>query len=244
MLIKLSNATAHLYSGRLMIALFLGVAFFFWLFNFSSFPVSDPELRRLSNGEGLLDVRFYYTAQEAFRAMDRYGVPGRALYLRFLALDSIFAPLYGLAFSLLFTRLTRKIHYSTSRWNKTNLLPIAIATTDITENVCLFLLLEAFPKKYHVVGSLAGIATLTKWCLTIVTLGVLIFQCLYLVMRRLRTGSGMHHDDFRYSRPSEGAVRASTTQSQIPSLPRSSRADMMSGSRTCMRNGLPPCFRL
>jgi len=39
---------------------------FFWLFNFSALPLSDPEMKRVSGGEGLLDLRFYYSAQEAF----------------------------------------------------------------------------------------------------------------------------------------------------------------------------------
>lgn len=185
MLNKLSNFIARRYSLRLMIGLFLGVAFFFWLFNFSTLPLSGPELKKVSNGEDLLDVRFYYSAQEAYRAMERYGVEGRALYLRFLAADFIFAPLYGFAFALLFTRLTSTLFPSSSNWRKLNLLPIGIAMADIAENICIFLLLQMYPEQIHLVGTLAGIATLTKWVLTIVAFIFLVLTSPILLVKRL-----------------------------------------------------------
>jgi hypothetical protein len=189
MLIRLSNSLARLYSKKLLILLFLGLAFFFWLFNFSSLPLSEPELKRLSNGESLLDTRIYYAAPEAFHAMDRYGAAGRALYLRFLAFDSIFAPLYGFAFALLITRVAAALFDPASRWNSVNLLPLAVATADVTENVCLLLLLTTFPVQDRLIGTLAGIATVTKWSLTVVSIGVLTILCLTAAIRRLRRGT-------------------------------------------------------
>jgi hypothetical protein len=188
-LLRLSNSIARLYSRKLLFFLFLAIAFFFWLFNFSSLPLSEPELKRLSNGEGLLDTRFYYTAPEAFRAMDRYGTAGRALYLRFLAFDSIFAPLYGFAFALLITRVAAGLFDPASRWNSVNLLPLAIATADVAENACLLLLLTIYPAQNRLIGTLAGIATVTKWSLAIISIGVLTILCLTAAIQRLRRGT-------------------------------------------------------
>jgi hypothetical protein len=173
-----------------MLVLFAGAAFFFWLFSFSSLPLSSPELRKLSNGEDLLDIRFHYSAEEAFQALDRYGTAGRALYLRFLAADCIFAPIYGFAFALLMTRLSRGILSPSSRLNRINLLPLLIVTSDLAENTFIFLLIQTYPKQNYLVGSLAGIATLTKWSLTVVTLGILAALCMYSAIQRLRAGSG------------------------------------------------------
>jgi len=184
MLNKLNNFIARRYSLRLMIGLFLGVAFFFWLFNFSTLPLSGPELRKLSSGEDLLDVRTYYSAQEAFRAMERYGTAGRALYIRFLAADFIFAPLYGLAFALLFTRLASTLFAPSSPWNRMNLLPIGIAMADIAENLCILVILQMYPDQKHLVGSLAGIATLAKWVLSMAALAFLTLSSLFLLARR------------------------------------------------------------
>jgi hypothetical protein len=187
MLNKISHAIIAWYSLRVMLVLFAGVAFFFWMFNFSSFPLSSPELRKLSNGADLLDVRFYYFPEEAFCAIDRYGASGRALYLRFLAADFIFAPVYGVAFSLLLTRMSRTTNSPASRWNNINVLPVLIAFADVAENVCILLLLLTYPARYVSFASLAGIATVAKWSLTIITLCVLAILCLHLMVRRFQS---------------------------------------------------------
>ena len=183
MLISLSNFIARLYSLRLMIGLLICAAFFFWLFNFSTLPLSNPEMKRVSGGEGLLDLRVYYSAQEAFRTMESYGAKGRALYLRFLAADFIFVPIYGLAFSLLFTRLALVRWGSASTRLRVNLLPLGIAVADFLENICLVLLLTGHPTHNLFVGSLAGIATLTKQVQTATALLFLAYSCLSLLMR-------------------------------------------------------------
>jgi len=183
MLNKLSSLIARRYSLRLMITLFFAVAFFFWLFNFSTLPLSNPELKRIGNGGELLDTRSYYSAQEAFQAMERYGAEGRALYRRFLAADFIFAPTYGLAFALLFTRLAIALFGPSSSWVRLNVLPIGIAVADVAENIGIFLLLQTYPAQHIVLGSLAGIATLVKWTLTVVALVFLALAVLLLVKR-------------------------------------------------------------
>ena len=66
MFARLSNAVARLYSLRLTVGLLICAAGFFWLFNFSALSLSDPGLKRVSGGEGLLALRLYYSAQEAF----------------------------------------------------------------------------------------------------------------------------------------------------------------------------------
>ncbi|HAR45478.1 MAG TPA: hypothetical protein DCS42_09115 [Nitrospiraceae bacterium] len=163
--------------------MFAGVAFFFWLFNFSTLPLSNPELMKLSNGEGLLDLRIYYTAREAFHAMAHYGSVGRTLYLRFLATDFVFLVIYGLAFSLLFARMALALFNPTSPWRKINLLPLGIALADFVEDTCLLLLLTGYPERYLFIGTLAGMATLTKHVLTISALSFLAYGCLRLLTR-------------------------------------------------------------
>ena len=187
MLNNLSNFIARLYSLRLLLSLLAAIAFFFWLFNFSTLPLSNPALKLAGNGGELLDMRLYYSAQEAFREMDRYGARGRAVYLRFLSVDFLFALTYGLAFSLLLTRLTRALFGPASSWSRLNLLPIGIALMDWLENCCLLLMLIRFPEQNVFIGTAAGIATLAKWVLTAVTMAVLIVTGLLLLTRQLRS---------------------------------------------------------
>lgn len=185
MLNKLSIAISSRYSPSLMIALFIAVGFFFWLFNFSTLPLSNPELMRISRGEALLDTRLYYSVQEAFTAMGRYGNEGRAVYRRFLCADFIFAPTYGIFFALLFSRLSMALFGSSSRWQRVNLAPIGIALADMAENTFLFLLLQMYPGQHIFIGSLAGIATLAKWALTASALVCMVIAAALLLARRL-----------------------------------------------------------
>jgi hypothetical protein len=164
-----------------MAGLLICTACFFWLFNFSTLPLSNPELKRVSGGEGLLDLRLYYSAQEAFRTIESYGAGGRALYLRFLAADFIFVPIYGLAFALLFTRLALTLWGRASSRIVVNLLPLGIALADFVENSCLLFLLTGYPERRLFVGALAGMATLTKQALTFSALLFLAYGCLRLV---------------------------------------------------------------
>jgi hypothetical protein len=188
MFARLSSAVVRLYSLRLMVGLLICAAFFFWLFNFSALPLSDPEMKRISNGEGLLDLRLYYSAQEAFRTIESYGAEGRALYLRFLAADFIFVPIYGLAFALLFTRLAIALWGRASSRLRVNLLPLGIALADFVENSCLLLLLAGYPEHSLFVGALAGMATLTKQMLTFSSLLFLAYSCLSLLTRGFGSG--------------------------------------------------------
>jgi len=166
-----------------MFGLLSCAAFFFWLFNFSTLPLSNPELKRVSNGEGLLDLRLYYSAQEAFQTIESYGPQGRALYLRFLAADFVFVPIYGLAFALLFSRVALTLWGRASSRLRVNLLPLGIVLADFVENICLFLLLTGYPEHSLFVGTLAGMATLTKHVLTFSALLFLAYGCLRLLMR-------------------------------------------------------------
>ena len=99
--IYLSRRIANCYSNYLL-PILIAIAFlFFWLFNFSSAPFSNPSLIKISGHDGLLDLLPYYSAQEAFTMLGHYGNAGRKLYLRFLTADFIFISVYSLGFALL-----------------------------------------------------------------------------------------------------------------------------------------------
>ena len=83
MLKQLSQFMSEIHSPYLMYLLFVVAGGFFWLFNFSDLPlpISNPQLVKIGGGEGLLDLKFFYTAQEAYAILTQYGEAGRA-YLR------------------------------------------------------------------------------------------------------------------------------------------------------------------
>lgn len=190
MLNQLSSFIVRRYSPLLMLALLVATSGFFWLFNFSNFsiPISNPQLVNISGGEGLLDLKFFYSAQEAYAILTQCGIEGRALYKRFLPADFIFLICYGFGFSLLFTRLSLTLHGPDSGWTKLNLLPLGIALADFAENILILLMLVMYPEKLPIVGTLAGYATLTKQFFTLVSLIILFVIIFQLLVRRLKSG--------------------------------------------------------
>ena len=185
------NASKHVvqwieshYSTRLMMVLLSASIGFFWLFNFSTLPLSNPELVKLSGQEGLLDLMPHYSAKEAFAALSHYGPAGRDLYLRFLAADFVFIPIYSLGFAFLMTRTLRAVCMENTTWSWLSLLPFGIGLFDGIENLSILTMLSLYPEASVVVGTLSGIATLCKHLLTLLTLLSLGYGGVILLMQQ------------------------------------------------------------
>lgn len=182
---SVSATLARHYSPRLMGVLLLASAGFLGLFTFSASPLSNSELTRISGGEGFLDLKPFYSAQEAFTALGRYGTEGRKLYRRFLVADFAFPVAYGLGLAFLLTRTARAVGGNGTPWLRANLLPLGIAFFDYVENLCILGMLNVYPEISLPLGSLAGIATLSKHLLTFATFLCLASGGLVLLVRRL-----------------------------------------------------------
>ena len=173
---------------RKIVPLLLLFAAYFWVFNFSTLPFSNPSLMAAGCGEGLLDIRPFYTAVEAHRALDCYGPAGRSIYQHFLLVDMSFVFIYGFGFALLLSSLLAALTTPESRWRLLNLLPLGIALADATENFALFALLAAYPGFPATLGELAGMATLFKNLLSVTALATLVVcACARLLLHIRRT---------------------------------------------------------
>ncbi|MBF0526303.1 MAG: hypothetical protein HQK56_14560 [Deltaproteobacteria bacterium] len=173
------------YSASLMLALFLVVFGFFWLFNFSPLPFSNSEFVKLSGHEGLLDAMPFYSAQEAYTTLTHYGVAGRKLYLRFLATDFVFIPFYCLSFAFLMTQIIRAVCGPGTSWLMLNSLPFGVAFFDCAENICILGMLGLYPGSNTILGTISGVTTLCKWLLTLATASCLVYGGFVLLVRRL-----------------------------------------------------------
>ncbi len=179
-----SNALYRHTSWRNIISLLLLFAGYFWVFNFSTLPFSNPALISAGCGEGMLDARFYYTASEAHQALNCYGPTGRAIYRHFLMADMTFVFIYGAGFALLLSRLLGSL--TNSRWRLLSLLPVGIALADATENLLIFRLLAVYPDFPALLGQIAGYATLIKSILSAVAVIVLLTCLVTLQRQRIR----------------------------------------------------------
>ena len=168
----------------MVIPLLLVFASYFWAFNFSSLPFSNPAVIAAGCGEGLLDIMPYYDATDAYRALSCYGEAGRAVYQRFLFADMSFVLVYGAGFTLLLARLMAMLGVE-GRWRTLALLPACIALADACENLALFWLLAAYPDVLPDVAQCAGLFTATKHLLSAVSVLTLMICAGMLTWRRI-----------------------------------------------------------
>ncbi len=184
-MIRIASTTiARWYSTPVMVCCLILATVLLWVFNFSSLPISNSELIKLSGGQGLLDLKLYYSGHEATQILASYGDAGRAFYRNYLIFDFFFPLMYGFGLAWVLTLIARKAFGPNSRWMQVNLLPVGIASADYVENLCILLMLQAFPENNLWAGTVAGMATVTKHVLAIGTLRCMAVGSGALVARR------------------------------------------------------------
>jgi len=167
----------------MIVPLLLVIAGYFWVFNFSSLPLSNPAVIAAGCGEGLLDIMPYYDASDAYRVLNCYGASGRGIYQRFLLADMSFVLFYGAGFTLLLARLMAML--AVDRLRMLALLPACIALADACENIALLWLLAAYPDALPGVAQSAGLFTATKHLLSAVSILMLMICGGMLAWRRI-----------------------------------------------------------
>ncbi|MEP0713989.1 hypothetical protein [Algoriphagus sp.] len=120
-----------------------------------------------------LDVKFAYTADEAYTTLKSMGPALRAEYLYIIwVLDSTYMVIYLLLFSSLIVKfLNNKL---------IAILPLLIFIFDLLENIMVTSLLLKYPTESHILGFVASFFTTTKWLI------VAVFWITFL-------GSLLHH---------------------------------------------------
>ena len=182
-LIYLSQLISKYNSNWLMRIFLMLALLLLWIFNFSTWPVSNPTLMKISGQEGLLDLLLFYSPQEAFSAFTNYGEVGRDLYLNFIAADFIFIFIYSIGLSFLITSLVQKVCCDSSVWLILNLVPLGIGLFDAVENLSIFAMLIIYPEVNTYVATVAGTSTLCKHILSIFALMILGYGGLILLFR-------------------------------------------------------------
>lgn len=114
------------------------------------------------------DLQFFYTAEKAYQLIESYGQFGREMYIRgTLALDFIYPFVYSIMLSLLLFKATKNQVLS--------LLPFSILFFDLFENVSLLTIVYNYPVRMNLIATTAGVITMMKWIMVVVTLVVLIY---------------------------------------------------------------------
>ncbi len=131
-------------------------------------------------GLATLDARGWYTPDEAaalFDALDRLDDSARSAYVTTtLTVDMTFPAAYGLLFAILLLRLFRTSFY---------LLPVALAATDVLENLAVASLALGHDGSPSPLAWAAATFTLAKTGLACATLGAMCIGLVHLLWSRL-----------------------------------------------------------
>jgi hypothetical protein len=121
------------------------------------------QLSQYSNGVGMLDAQFHYTAEKAYQMLTAYGEQGRELYLsRILPLDIVIPMVYSLFFAVAISFVFQRAFSPTGSVQYISLLPFAAAIADYIENVGVASLLLAYPTHLDVVAAITSYFTSAK----------------------------------------------------------------------------------
>jgi hypothetical protein len=134
-----------------------------------------------------LDLMFFFTPEQAFQMMDKYGEAGRSIYLRIeLTADVIYPMIYTLFFGLLISWLFQRAFKPESKMQKWNVMPVGAWFFDMLENSGILSMLLMYPSKPEVLAWITMLFGSLKWAFFLVTIGLVLVGLVRAAMNRFR----------------------------------------------------------
>ena len=134
-----------------------------------------------------LDLMFFYTPEQAFEMMDKYGEAGRSIYLRIeLTADIIYPIIYTLFFGLLLSWLFQRAFKPDSPVQKWNVAPVGSWIFDMLENVSIVSMLMMYPSKQAILAWITMFFGSLKWGFFMITIGLVLVGLVRAALSRFR----------------------------------------------------------
>jgi len=134
-----------------------------------------------------LDLMFFYSPQQAFEMMDRYGDAGRTTYLTIeLTADIVYPIASALFFSLLLSWLFQRGFKPESGIQKFNITPVGSWFFDLIENAVIVPMILMYPTQSALMASLAMILGSVKWGFAFLSLGLVLVSLVKAAMNRFK----------------------------------------------------------
>lgn len=123
-----------------------------------------------------LDLMFFYTPDQAFAMIEKYGATGRDLYMKIeLTADIIYPIIYTLFYGLLLSWLFQRGFKADSPMQKYNSMPVGAWFFDLLENIGIVSMLSMYPAQPAVLAWLTMIFGSLKWLSFLATIGLVLF---------------------------------------------------------------------
>ena len=128
-------------------------------------PLAGGLLAFAANASVLpLDLMFFYSPDQAFAMIEKYGEAGRDLYMKIeLTADVIYPIIYTLFYGLLLSWLFQRGFKPDSRMQEYNVMPVGAWFFDLLENIGIISLLSIYPSQPAPLAWLTMIFGTFKW---------------------------------------------------------------------------------
>jgi hypothetical protein len=151
-------------------------------------PVAGGIMALAANNSVLpLDLMFFYTPEQAFEMIDRYGEAGRSIYMRIeLTADIIYPVIYTLFFGLLLSWLFQRGFQHDSPMQKWNIMPVGSFLFDLLENAGIVSMLAMYPSQPAILAWLTMLFGSLKWGFFLLTVALVLVGLVRAAMNRFR----------------------------------------------------------
>ena len=134
-----------------------------------------------------LDLMFFYTPEQAFAMIEKYGEAGRDIYWKIeLTADIIYPIVYTLFYGLLLSWLFQRGFKPGSKMQKYNVMPVGAWFFDLLENIGIVSMLAMYPAKPAAMAWLTMLFGSLKWAAFAVTLGLVLYGLARALMNGFR----------------------------------------------------------
>ena len=189
MLSKLSMAIREKTSVKSFLVLLIIYTIVYSVFFYADVPFGLSKMKQDAGTVNILDVKFFYTANQAYETLDQLGKEGQAIYLNILAADMIYPVTLGLFLAVTITIVFQNILPSDSHLYLLNTLPLVNTLFDYCENTTTFILLRNYPMHLNILATIGGFLTLAKNLAGFLSVVILSTSLLVLVYQKLKGAS-------------------------------------------------------
>jgi len=151
-------------------------------------PLAGGLLAFAANASVLpLDLMFFYSPDQAFAMIEKYGEAGRDLYMKIeLTADIIYPIIYTLFYGLLLSWLFQRGFKPDSGLQKYNVMPVGAWFFDLLENIGIVSMLSMYPSQPAVIAWLTMLFGSLKWLCFLVTIGLVLYGLVRAAMNGFR----------------------------------------------------------
>jgi len=181
---RLSRLTARLANVRSLVILFI----FLLPFNLLIFPARTARLKELSGiADPIFDASFSYAPDVAYKLIGSLTEDGRRLYaITQVTVDLVYPILYNLFLTALMAFVFARAFPTGSPMQRLPLLPYATLLADYAENICLVVLLLAYPAELTALARLASLFTTIKWAFGITSAALILIGAAVWLFKKIR----------------------------------------------------------